>query len=196
MKRWLLSALTALSGLMLVTSVVFWLRSYFVGEVLYAYSVRPPSGCTTTVNLGSRRGGLYYTYGVARFRSLAHVSPEFKWGRERVDAAVYPDLTAVANRPVFDVGGFGFVSERVQDAAPVSDDYPTESTQFGLVVPYWARTLAAAVPTTLLTARWRRQARRRFRLRHQLCPRCGYDLRASSAGRCPECGEAAPAPAS
>ena len=32
----------------------------------------------------------------------------------------------------------------------------------------------------------------RFRLRHGLCPKCGYDLRASGE-RCPECGVEIPA---
>ena len=55
-----------------------------------------------------------------------------------------------------------------------------------LWVAYW---LAAAV-TALLPAGWvvrRAVTARRDRRRLGLCPRCGYDLRATP-GRCPECG--------
>jgi hypothetical protein len=39
-----------------------------------------------------------------------------------------------------------------------------------------------------------REALREQRLEKGLCPRCGYDLRATP-GRCPECGRTAPPPA-
>jgi predicted amidophosphoribosyltransferase len=34
---------------------------------------------------------------------------------------------------------------------------------------------------------WRRSKERRRRWNNDLCPECGYDLRAST-GKCPECG--------
>jgi hypothetical protein len=53
-------------------------------------------------------------------------------------------------------------------------------------VPWWfIVVVTAAVPATGL---WRRR-RRRVRREAGLCPRCGYDLRATP-GRCPECGTA------
>ena len=55
-------------------------------------------------------------------------------------------------------------------------------------VPLWALCAAFRVPSApLLLARHRRRARRRAA--RGLCPRCGYDLRATP-GRCPECGHA------
>jgi len=45
-------------------------------------------------------------------------------------------------------------------------------------------TLAAGVIVTVGTYRWRRRS---SRVSRGLCPRCGYDLRASP-DRCPECG--------
>lgn len=49
-------------------------------------------------------------------------------------------------------------------------------------VPHWFLAALGAVPTFL----WFRR-RRRDKIAAGLCPRCGYDLRASP-GRCPECG--------
>jgi hypothetical protein len=57
-------------------------------------------------------------------------------------------------------------------------------------VPYWL----PAVVTALLPWFWLRAALARRRSEHRrrlnLCPRCGYDLRATP-GKCPECGYAA-----
>jgi hypothetical protein len=57
-------------------------------------------------------------------------------------------------------------------------------------LPYWFLALVPLV-FTLLGARRIQQARRiRWRVEHGLCPRCGYDLRATPE-RCPECGQSA-----
>jgi len=56
-------------------------------------------------------------------------------------------------------------------------------------VPYWLLALITLSGPAALTIRSVRSRRRRLR---GLCPRWGYDLRASP-GRCPECGVAPPA---
>lgn len=59
------------------------------------------------------------------------------------------------------------------------------------IVPHWlAATLLAVLPIYTLTRLLRSKRRARRRLANDLCPSCGYDLRASP-GLCPECGTAA-----
>ena len=54
-----------------------------------------------------------------------------------------------------------------------------------IAVPYLTPFLpAAALPTIMLIAAWRRRRRRQ----RGLCLACGYDLRGGSHERCPECG--------
>ena len=60
------------------------------------------------------------------------------------------------------------------------------------VVPTWAAALPLAGPVAFAALAWRRRKRRRWYTRRNLCPTCGYDLRASP-GRCPEFGTTAPA---
>jgi hypothetical protein len=67
------------------------------------------------------------------------------------------------------------------------DDGARESIAV-LVVPHWA---VAAVTLVLPVGTLVHVMRRRRRASGRLCQRCGYDLRAHSAGdRCPECGTA------
>jgi predicted RNA-binding Zn-ribbon protein involved in translation (DUF1610 family) len=51
-------------------------------------------------------------------------------------------------------------------------------------VAYWLLLLPTLVLPAVVIVRHRR---RRLRERNNLCPKCGYDLRASPE-RCPECG--------
>ena len=74
------------------------------------------------------------------------------------------------------------------DAAPGG----TDRVSTALWIPQWFLLLSLALACGGLA--WAAAgARRRFRSRQGLCPRCGYDLRATP-GRCPECGHEASKP--
>lgn len=67
------------------------------------------------------------------------------------------------------------------------DYHASENRAVSAWVPYWALMLASAALPLRHWARYRHSHRERTRSRAGLCPRCGYDLPAST-GRCPECG--------
>jgi hypothetical protein len=56
--------------------------------------------------------------------------------------------------------------------------------QSQLTAPHWSLAAVAALLPAAYAALWWRSRRR---TRPGLCPKCGYDLRATP-GRCPECG--------
>jgi len=52
----------------------------------------------------------------------------------------------------------------------------------------WVALASCLLPVAWLLAAWREAKRRRRRIVRSLCANCGYDLRGSTTGVCPECG--------
>jgi hypothetical protein len=65
--------------------------------------------------------------------------------------------------------------------------YLNSTGGFGLFAPFWIAMFIAAIPP----AAWLRSRRTRKSPDPGMCPKCGYDLRASK-DRCPECGHRIP----
>jgi hypothetical protein len=67
--------------------------------------------------------------------------------------------------------------------AQLMQGYPSARSR-AVFVPHWAIVLLTAILPAIASLRLVQNRNRRH---HNLCPKCGYDLRATP-GRCPECG--------
>jgi len=161
----LLHLLTALSVLLCVAVVVLW--------------TAVPKGTAWAVHFASRR----YTFRPQPERLWVEVA-EGQWANGEFgppQGKVY--RLAVKNRHQFP-GGLEWVRN------PASDQ--TEAFWVWVFIPYWILLAATALPPVLWIVRATvRRVRNKRDVRLRLCPKCGYDVRATP-DRCPECGTAAP----
>jgi hypothetical protein len=195
MKRRLLNLLTLLSLLLCVAVIALWVCSHRGAEHVDV-GRRWVSGerevRSWRVSWASGGGGASLTV----VRSTRNYSEEVAWwvlapklgtpvrvSYRRHGPGAYPEWSG-SPWPIR-AAGFGLGSTVTGTPAGMRGRY--SEAAWGVVVPYWAAcALAAAVPALRVA-----NAARRLRRRQPgICPRCGYDLRATP-GRCPECGTAA-----
>jgi hypothetical protein len=182
MKRRLLNVLTALSLLLCAAVTTLWVRSYFVQDRFQYQHTDGPRRRWTSHTFASNRGSLYVSWpfivfaadGAAEVYSRRHPDPEgYSYKR------LAPDRDGDA--PWNGLGFAAWPSDR--NTTPESQmDFPR------VFFPHWSVVLLTAILPATRTAS---AIRRRSRTKGNLCPSCGYDLRATP-DRCPECG-AAPA---
>src|SRR4051812_7701911 len=216
--RRLLNLLTLLSLLLSLSAVVLWVRSYWTIDIVKLGSQRLYKAASggggvmlESVQFFRREGnwrtdpkavaGQLSTYAQTRedYLGAADASargPGRRWER---NAFAYTSRGAFWN-----LAWTGVAHPAWPQVAPVNKkagatyDNATggavERWFIGRAVwlPYWVPAAAFAVAPAVYAARTTAR-RRRERLRKGLCPRCGYDLRASP-DQCPECGTRAPAP--
>lgn len=155
---------SSLSLLLLLGVLFVWIRSETMTDDIFWHT---PDRMT---RLRTSGGGFWFEtrpwpYGV---------TPRREWHQFH-DKPVYPFAASPAS-PLHERLGF-FIT--------------TEGYDLLLVAPYWSLALLTA-PLPLLRLRAiLLHRRRRKRIAHNLCPNCGYDLRASS-DKCPECGTLIP----
>ena len=187
MKRRLLNLVTAVSLLLFVAVAALWVRSYLVSDDFDGVFVAhdglpaeedPPDPASHLYEIDwyvfADSGRLYvsrYAYGKEARGMQSPARLKTGWRYRRRPPAHYTLYEKSALRWI----GAGFSSH--------GDGTPRTTSSWHVAVPFWLIAGAFAVlPAARAVARLRRR-----RHRVGLCPRCGYDLRATP-GRCPECG--------
>ncbi|HSI33413.1 MAG: hypothetical protein ACAI43_00260 [Phycisphaerae bacterium] len=191
MRRMLGLIFAGVTGLLLLLALaagVMWVRSYWVAEGVYVmhapeYVRRHAWPYVSDVRSGG--GGLVVGF-------LRPAEPLSDAEVRRVVANYPPYIVA---RPIA-VGGYpavgnGRLGRPLTTMGIDYESYPSQ-TEFArydcvrVVVPYPLLAALLAVAPAWRGAAWWRRRRRAARGRG-LCPKCGYDLRATPE-RCPECG--------
>jgi hypothetical protein len=174
-----LNVLAVASALLSMASVALWARSYTTSDYIEYIRWSTDDVSTRTVSFLSTAGRLDLKF------YHVEVNPPDDFVTARRTLANYPLKTgAVAHRSTAEVkrsasswiGGFGF-SYWTWRA-----DWHTKNR--GITIPTWFLVAVTLALPFIQTGRL--LAKRRTR-RGNLCPSCGYDLRASP-DRCPECG--------
>lgn len=169
MTRRLFNFGSALSLLLCLATVVFWVRGCTIGDYLRWY--RQPRIVEVRSNSGLLSAGCGWL--VSR-----DYPPPQGW-----EATFWPfqrqgDFEANLRRGT--VMGFGYEHWQRQTPALQGDAH-------NVTLPYWFIFLCFAGLPAIGLWRWRRRRARQRLIAAGHCPRCGYDLRATP-GRCPECG--------
>jgi hypothetical protein len=169
--RILLTAATALSLVLCVVTVALWVRSYHRMDSYKKVDI----DAGRFLNVVSLRGGVQVAWAGGGY------APEPTGGWEtfrRVPPSDWQVLTGSGTQTDRSFAGF-----RLATGDLGGGSMPFWSAR----VPY----LAPAAALMLLPAWWGRQRFRGYRRDRRraanLCPACGYDLRATP-DRCPECG--------
>jgi hypothetical protein len=166
--RILLNALTVVSLLLFVVTVVLWVRSHWVRDDIFWDIVRRPvTGAVTwhSYRYTASGGGFW-------FESRSDFKPNsssFSWQRWPMKGYI---LHRESRNPFWWRMGFSISAH---------DRF------LMIVMPFWLPAGLTAVLPAVSVVRFYRDRRWRRRQSVGLCPSCGYDLRATPR-RCPECG--------
>jgi hypothetical protein len=152
-----------LSFLLFMSSIFMWVRSYYVEDgVTHTHRINSHDvPLRRVISLDSGRGDL----GIG----VGHMTtPLFDFLGSKPAFAPYPPRHMVWSH-------LGFSHHRLT--------YRNMLDMWFLDIPFWFLTLVFATPPSL----WLMKRVRRKPKSPNICPACGYDLRATPS-RCPECG--------
>lgn len=169
--------LSSVSLLLLIAIVVLWARSYFSVDAIL-HTVQKGNTTYTTGYLKSGEGCLYVQWlRYPELHEMAARSVLSGWSSQSVPLTNQEQLDLEVPLRFMNAGfragpyGYGYLRRA---AVP----------QYRIAIPYWPIVaLGLIIPAGRL---WKRALQNR-RLHKNLCPQCGYDLRATP-DRCPECG--------
>jgi hypothetical protein len=195
MLRRVFTVLSALSLLLCALFTAAWIRSGLVEDRL-EWRTRTPN--MFSENRAFSGAGLV---GVRRFSATREGPPAaveemtkewlpaepLVWTRRDKLGGLLP---AAGPATAAERAGFFNQHQRSEFGTVVAGVRGTMESSFW-TVPYWFAVMATAIlPASRFLPPVLRWLRRRRGIRLGLCPRCGYDLRATP-GRCPECGKVA-----
>ena len=185
MKRLTLRILVCISFLLFLTSATLWLRSlWYRTNLTWSETPADPLAASDSTNIELNNGLLHFhtaRYGVPRqrapfrfnFSDLSFAGDSEEESRSRWQWT--PDrLRNGWNMAAFGQSGFSGSNPNSRFATPT--------------LPLYFPALLFTLPPAIAL---HRHLRRRHRMRNNLCPSCGYDLRASPE-KCPECGTVSP----
>ena len=194
MLRRLFTLLSALSLLLCAAAAVLWVRSYYPGHV-YRWSYHDAQRmqiddddlllheggfCIWRQSCVTTEREIFERYRGSR--SERHFERLVRDNRWTVPYPDYPDMNEWP--PALWSLGFCFTRARYTIGPEVSGEARVTR------VPLWPAVALTTPLPAVWAFKWARRRQRRRRRARGLCPRCGYDLRATP-GRCPECGAAA-----
>src|SRR6185437_4256830 len=182
MKPRLLNLAAGVSVLLAVAIVAFWVCSYWRSNHLYYYFVSKSGTVSYQEIFISVQGVMDFSHDVTSARQPIPTTQRtrgFRYFSMLVDRGTdrFYDL-----KSGWHVLGFGY--GRSTYNYPRSGPREFTWTRTTVIVPHVGVVIVLALLPAVAIARHRR---RRHRDANNLCPTCGYDLRATP-DRCPECG--------
>ena len=185
---------SALSLLVCVVIITFWIRGQFKSDWFQWQKTDPKANTWRALDMASGRSGFYFSWQAFSFDRPGYAQEyalQLKrvagFGHEEGEAQSMPYQGTFWNRL-----GFGSRVSGEQSAySGTFNDRSNYRYRFdGCHVPYWFPLHLFACGGLPLLIRLQAKLQRSRRLRANQCVACGYDLRGSS-GRCPECGQPA-----
>jgi len=182
MRRVISAILAVLLMLLCIADIWRWHRGYTTGDTLLYSWARKPNGFHF-IQLWTGAGGVRLMHG-AEF-TPAESGPQLLSWNPGLQSGTYSGPTypfdKSAEGKAWSILGFQFWR--------LDSSYPHLDRHFkSITFPHVSLVILLALYP--LSCAWRIL---RTRMRRGLCPKCGYDLRATpQGGRCPECGTSLP----
>jgi hypothetical protein len=198
MPRLLLNLLSALSLLLALILMAFWVRSHWTADRLEYRTTSAADRSCREYFLHSARGILVLTWRTSRldrteaydlFVREKHFGMSY-YARRAYDPREWVGMYSVWNR-------LGFRAYASHDTGVVTRFRPNPrdmervgtltQQERGVYLPHWFVALILLAPGWPLVRQTTRFVTARLRPSSLVCPSCGYDLRGTPE-RCPECG--------